>query len=105
MVSRLLEEDKKQLFFIPLLIGFGRNSKNGRKKILSRAGKEVLLKAVIQAILTYVMGVYEFPNIIIQKIHAAMARFWWESSDAKRKIHWRSWDSLLYIEMIWRDGF
>lgn len=52
------------------------------KKLLSRAGKEILLKCVIQVIPTYLIVVYKIPNCIIQKIHLAMVRFWWGSSDS-----------------------
>lgn len=58
-----------------------------KEKLLSRAGKEVLLKSVVQAIPSYVMGVYKFPVTLIQEIHSMMARFWWGSKDNKRKIH------------------
>lgn len=48
----------------------------GRKeKLLSRAGKEVLLKVVVQAIPTYLMGVHKIPVGVIRTLHAAMARF------------------------------
>ncbi|XP_021761446.1 uncharacterized protein LOC110726302 [Chenopodium quinoa] len=65
-----------------------------KEKFLSRAGKEVLLKSIIQAIPTYLMGVYRFPEGLIQEIHAMMARFWWGSNDKGRKIHWKNWDTL-----------
>ncbi|XP_021748562.1 uncharacterized protein LOC110714363 [Chenopodium quinoa] len=58
------------------------------EKLLSRAGKEVLLKSVIQAIPTYLMGVYKFPSGLIQEIHGMMARFWWGSNDKGKQV-WR----------------
>lgn len=46
-----------------------------KEKLLSRVGKEIVLKYVIQTIATYVMGVYRFPVAIVNSIHYAMARF------------------------------
>ena len=77
----------------------------GWKEKLPRAGKEVLLKSVIQAIPSYLMGVYKIPAGVIQKIHSAMARFWWGSSENRRKIHWKSWDSLCTLKCFGGMGF
>ncbi|XP_021720023.1 uncharacterized protein LOC110687709 [Chenopodium quinoa] len=71
------------------------NMRQGWKdKLLSRAGKEVLLKADIQAIPTYLMGVYKFPCSVIEKIGSAMARFFWGQKGTRRKVHWRSWAAM-----------
>jgi hypothetical protein len=34
-------------------------------KLLSQAGREIMLKAVVQAILTYYMSVFKLPQIIV----------------------------------------
>lgn len=81
------------------------NMQGWKEKLLSRAGKEVLLKAVIQAIPTYLMRVYKFPISLIQEIHSMMARFWWGSSDSKRKIHWKSWEGLCQPKCLAGMGF
>lgn len=47
-----------------------------KEKFLSRAGKEILLKSVIQAIPTHLMGVYKLLVSVIQRIHSIMAGFW-----------------------------
>ncbi|XP_021730999.1 uncharacterized protein LOC110697904 [Chenopodium quinoa] len=60
-----------------------------KDKLLSKPGKEVLLKAVIQAIPTYIMSLFRIPDYIIEEIHKLMSRFWWGSSEVKRKIHWQ----------------
>uniref|UniRef100_A0A803P3N7 RNase H type-1 domain-containing protein n=1 Tax=Cannabis sativa TaxID=3483 RepID=A0A803P3N7_CANSA len=66
-------------------------------------GKEVLLKAVIQAIPSYVMSCYKLPTSICQKIEKLMAQFWWGSFGKNSKTHWKSWD-LLKIGLIWKVG-
>lgn len=47
-----------------------------REKTLSNAGKEVLIKAVIQSIPTYVMSCFEISKQLCEDIHQLMARFW-----------------------------
>ena len=63
--------------------------------MISRAGKEVLIKSVIQAIPSYMMSIFRIPDGIIDDIHAMFARFWWGSATDARKTHWHSW--LLYV--------
>lgn len=45
-------------------------------KSLSRVGKEVLIKAVVQAIPSYLMSLIRFPYNVIDDIHSMIARFW-----------------------------
>ena len=63
-------------------------------KLLSRAGKEILIKAVAQSIPTYTMGVFLLSVELCDKLNALCARFWWAQVGNERKIHWKSWDSL-----------
>ena len=46
-----------------------------RGKLLSRAGKEVLIKAVAQSISTYTMGVFQLPVKLCNELNAMCARF------------------------------
>ena len=45
-------------------------------KLLSRAGKEILIKAVVQSIPTYTMGVFQLPMKLCEELNAMCARFW-----------------------------
>lgn len=65
-----------------------------KEKFLSKVGKEVLLKAVIQSIPTYMMSLFRIPDSLLDEIHSMMAKFWWGSNDNERKIHWHSWSNL-----------
>ena len=58
-------------------------------KLLSQAGREVLIKAVIQAIPTYAMGCFKLPLGLCNEIEVMIRKFWWGE---KRKIHWLKWD-------------
>ncbi|XP_074300083.1 uncharacterized protein LOC141631292 [Silene latifolia] len=65
-----------------------------KERLLSRPGKEVLIKAVAQAIPTYMMSLFSILESVIDEIHSVLARFWWGSSDAHRKLHWMRWERL-----------
>ena len=45
--------------------------------MLSKAGKEVLIKAVAQSIPTYTMNVFQLPMKLCDELNAMCAKFWW----------------------------
>ena len=63
-------------------------------KLLSRVGKEVLIKAVAQSIPTYTMGVFQLPVKLCNELNAMCAKFWWGQIGSEKKIHWKSWNVL-----------
>ena len=58
--------------------------------LLSRAGKEILIKAVAQSIPTYTMIVFQIPLKLCDELDALCAKFWWGQVGNERKIHWKS---------------
>uniref|UniRef100_A0A803NHJ6 RNase H type-1 domain-containing protein n=1 Tax=Cannabis sativa TaxID=3483 RepID=A0A803NHJ6_CANSA len=54
------------------------------EKFLSKAGKEVLLKAVAQLLPSYTMNVFLLPLEITRDMESMMAKFWWLDSLAAR---------------------
>jgi hypothetical protein len=74
-------------------------------KFLSQAGKEILLKAVVQAIPTYCMSIFLLPKVLCKEINSLMKNFWWGHKDKQKKIRWLNWDKMgLYIKGKGKDG-
>jgi hypothetical protein len=64
------------------------------ENFFTQAGKEVLLKAVIQAILTYTMSVFHLPKKLCQEITSMMLRFWWGHKEKQNSMAWMSWKKM-----------
>ena len=63
-------------------------------KLLSQAGRKVLIKAVIQAILTYAIGCFKLPMGLCNEIEVMIRKFWWGQRGEKRKVHWLKWSEM-----------
>ncbi|XP_062103683.1 uncharacterized protein LOC133814782 [Humulus lupulus] len=75
-------------------------------KLLSRAGKEVLIKNVVQALPTYAMSVFLIPLGTCKEIEGMMAKFWWRSSSTQGNgINWMSWERLARSKDVGGMGF
>lgn len=68
--------------------------KGWKEQFLSKAGKEVLIKSVAQAIPTYIMGCFKLPEAICHEIESIVSKFWWGSKEGERKVHWMSWERM-----------
>ncbi|KAK6115460.1 hypothetical protein DH2020_007729 [Rehmannia glutinosa] len=65
-----------------------------KERHLSQAGKEILIKSIIQSIPTFAMSCFKLPDIILDDIQKMATNYWWGSSSDKKKLHWVSWDNL-----------
>uniref|UniRef100_A0A2N9IH27 Reverse transcriptase domain-containing protein n=1 Tax=Fagus sylvatica TaxID=28930 RepID=A0A2N9IH27_FAGSY len=65
-----------------------------KEKFLSKAGREVLIKAVAQAIPTYAMNCFRLPKAWCEEVNGLIARYWWGQKKDERKLHWIKWDKL-----------
>ncbi|KAL9663550.1 hypothetical protein QQ045_018939 [Rhodiola kirilowii] len=59
-----------------------------KEKFLSSAGKETLIKAVIQTIPVYVMNCFKLPVSLCNKLLSIVGRYWWNDAKDKRYIAW-----------------
>jgi len=62
-----------------------------KEKLLSRAGKETLIKAVAQAIPSYAMSCFDLTKSLCDEISTMICRFWWAQQEKEKKLHWLSW--------------
>ncbi|XP_008227636.1 PREDICTED: uncharacterized protein LOC103327128 [Prunus mume] len=84
----IVRKDKKKLF--RTVKDRVWNKVNGwQGKLLSKAGKEVLIKSVCQAIPSYFMSVFRLPVGLCREIESIIAKFWWSKNDG-RGIHWKT---------------
>ncbi|CAL1383881.1 unnamed protein product [Linum trigynum] len=56
--------------------------------LLSHGGKEILLKAVIQAIPSYIMYLFHLPVNLNKKMDYLLTNFFWSGSMQKSSLHW-----------------
>jgi hypothetical protein len=65
--------------------------KGWKEKHLSFAGRATLIKAVAQAIPTYIMSSFLLPKSFCDHMESQICKFWWGNNVDKRKIHWVNW--------------
>lgn len=117
---QMLEADRNSLYLgLPSMMGrnkralLGYLKEKARKrmfgwegKLLSKAGKEVLIKTVVQSLPSFAMSVFLLPLEISRDIERLMNSFWWKGSNSSNKgIHWLAWDRLCKHKTMGGRGF
>jgi hypothetical protein len=62
--------------------------------LLAQSAREVLIKAISQALPTYVMGVFKLPMSVCDDLTKLICDYWWGVEQGKRRTHWISWPKL-----------
>ena len=75
------------------------------ERYISKAGREILIKIVAQAIPTYSMSLFKLPRSICDNINSLVARYWWGQNQEERKIHWIKWSRMCNSKMKGGMGF
>lgn len=114
---QLIKQHEKYLG-LPLLIGRGKKKAFSRIKdqvgrriagwkgeLLSRAGREILIKAVAQATPTYTMSCFKLLDSLCMDLNSMVRNFWWGQKENKRKMTWISWDKLCQRKSEGELGF
>lgn len=67
----------KVIQFQYILVKIWTKMSNWKIKFLSGAGKEILLKSVLQVIPTYTMSIFLLPKVITSRRNSLFQKFWW----------------------------
>ena len=76
-----------------------------KEQLLPQAGREVLLKTVVQAIPTFSMSCFKLPVTLCNDIEQLIRKFWWGHRGNQRKIHWSKWSTLCLPKDLGCMGF
>ncbi|XP_062005714.1 uncharacterized protein LOC133722872 [Rosa rugosa] len=96
---------KKIATFLYIKERLAEKLKHWQGKMLSGAGKDILIRVVAQALPNYAMSVFQLTKNFCEDLEQMCARFWWGSTDDKRKIHWKKWDDLCHAKEEGGLGF
>ena len=73
---------------------------------VSKAGKKILIKSVIQSIPSYVAGMFLLPMKLCEDIEVLINKFWWFSDvDKSKGIRWMSWKNMCHPKKYGGMGF
>ncbi|XP_038695493.1 uncharacterized protein LOC119992773 [Tripterygium wilfordii] len=72
---------------------------------LSQAGKEIFVKAVLQAIPTYAMQLFKLPKGLCNEMDQIMRGVWWGNSTNGNSRCWLSWAKLCEPKHVGGMGF
>lgn len=96
--AQIIRQHEKYLGLLSLV---GRNKRNTfnavkeklatklagwKEKLLSKAGKEILIKTIAQAIPTYTMSCFKIPNSLCDDLTSMIRNFWWGQKQDERKM-------------------
>lgn len=70
---------------------------------LAESGREVLIKAIVRVLSTYVMWIFKLPISVCDDLSKLTRKFLWGLEQGERKTHWISWDKMKMskIRRIW----
>ena len=84
----------KKLVFAEIKEKVSKKLAGWKGKLLSMGGKEVLIKAVAQAIPTYTMTCFQLPKTLCEDLEKLMRSFWWGQKHQEIKMAWIGWKTM-----------
>ncbi|KAJ9550277.1 hypothetical protein OSB04_014322 [Centaurea solstitialis] len=79
----------------PLLERFSKKLSSWKAKTLSVGGRFTLCKAVLRALGVYFFSLFKAPTSILQELERKRRKFFWGSTDDKKKTAWVAWEKVL----------
>ena len=83
----------------------GKKLAGWKGKRLSIGGREILIKAVAQAVPTYTMSCFQLPKTLCKDLENLMRNFWWGQRVEENKISWVSWKKMCKSKFHGGMGF
>lgn len=80
--------------FAWILAKVERKMEGWKERLILKAGKEILIKIVIQAIPQYAMSIFKIPTSICRTIEKRVASFWWKHNVDRRGVHWKKLEDM-----------
>ena len=100
----IIGSSKKQVF-AEIKERVGLKLAGWKGKLLSSGGKEILIKAVAQAIPTYTMSCFQLPKSLCDKLERMMRNFWWGQKNQELKIACICWKKMCKPKSLGGLGF
>ena len=100
----LIGRSKKQVFN-EIKERVGKKLSGWKEKLLSIGDREILIKAVAQALPTYTMGCFLLPKGLCEDLERMMRNFWWGQRHHESKIAWVSWSKICKSKLEGGMGF
>jgi hypothetical protein len=85
---------KKLLTFEYLKDRIWKRIQGWKERMLSKMGKNILIKACAQAIPTFSMSCFDLTKTLCEEMSMMICRFWWAQHDKENKVHRLRWETL-----------
>ncbi|KAM1044089.1 hypothetical protein ACFX2J_035078 [Malus domestica] len=104
------EVDKGQKQLFGAIKEVGKKVCGWKEKLISRASKEILIKAVLQAIPIYTMSCFWISKGTCKEIHAFLANYWWfkaknEKGILVKQVWWLFTNNGSLVEQVYRARY
>jgi hypothetical protein len=76
-----------------------------KERTLSQVAREVLIKAITQALPTYAMSVFKLPFGLCDSLEKHTRAFWWGLKQGRCKVQWIPWKTLIKPKRYGGLGF
>ena len=98
-------DKSKKISFTNLCDRVWRKVQGWKEKMIFRAGKEVLIKSVLQAIPSYTMSCFKLLIGVCKDLSNMIRRFWWGILKDRKGICWKAWGFLCRLKDVGGLGF
>ena len=67
-------------------------------KLLTMAGREILIKAITQATPMYKMNCFKLLDLLCNELNSLIRNFWWGQQEKERKLAWIAWEKMCTVK-------